>query len=251
MIKKFTEEDYIKAKEKDLLELECEVCKKIFKKTKINIRNAMNPKRKESCKHCSQICSNISKIKLINVNCITCNKEILRHPSQLKLYPLSFCGKSCASKYSNTHKKTGSNRSKLELWLEAELSIIYPNIQILYNNVDTINAELDIYIPSLNVAFEINGIFHYEPIFGNDKLNKTQFNDQRKFKLCNENNIGLCVIDTSEFKYFKPEKAKKYLDIITNIINEQINYEKVSSIDQSPVAPAPPDCPPLKPLNES
>jgi hypothetical protein len=34
-----------------------------------------------------------------------------------------------------------------------------------------------------------------------------------------ENNINLCVIDSSALSYFKPSKAKKYLDIITNTIN--------------------------------
>ena len=225
MIKKFTESEYKNAKDKDLLKLECEVCHKFFNKPKVTIRNAMNPMRGESCKHCSKECTNISKIKLIKLNCLICSNDIYRHPSQLKLYPLSFCSKSCASKYSNTHKKTGSNRSKLEFWLEIELTKIYPNLKILYNNVDTIKAELDIYIPSLSLAFEINGIFHYEPIFGEIKYNKTKFNDKRKFKLCYDNNISLCIIDSSELKYFKPEKAKKYLEIISSIINQHPNYE--------------------------
>jgi len=80
---------------------------------------------------------------------------------------------------------------------------------------------LDIYIPSLNVAIELNGIFHYEPIYGVDKLGKIQDNDISKSKACIDNQIDLCTIDTSGQKYFKPKTSQKYLDIITNIIKER------------------------------
>jgi hypothetical protein len=74
---------------------------------------------------------------------------------------------------------------------------------------------------SLNIAFELNGIFHYEPIYGNDKLNKIQNNDMRKFQACLEHNIELCIIDTSQQKYFKESTSQKYLNIIVNILNEK------------------------------
>lgn len=222
MKKLFNETEYKTAKEKDLLPLECEICNNTFYKSKVTIRNAMNPKRGESAKHCSRKCINIGKTKKVEVECLICGESIERHPSQLIIYPKSFCSKSCASKYSNSHKTTGNNRSKLEFWLEIKLAIIYPNLIIEYNNRSAINAELDIYIPSLKLAFEINGLFHYEPIFGVDKLEKTQNNDKRKIQACIENNINFCIIDSSELKYFKEDRAKKYLDIITNLIDKNL-----------------------------
>ena len=66
----------------------------------------------------------------------------------------------------------------------------------------------------------MNGIFHYEPIYGKEKLEKIQINDQRKFLLCQQNNISLCVIDASKEKYFKEERSKKYLDIILEILQK-------------------------------
>lgn len=217
----FTNEEYIKSKELDKLPLECLQCGTTFYKTKATIRNGLNPKRKETCNHCSKKCIGNAKIKKIKVKCLTCDKEIERHPSQLLLYPKSFCNKSCASVYSNSHKTTGNNRSKLEIWLEEQLTQLYPMLNILYNDRSAINAELDIYIPSLKLAFEINGIFHYEPIFGIDKLNKTQNNDKRKIQACIENGIGFCIIDSTDLKYFKIDRAQKYLDIIRNIITSQ------------------------------
>jgi hypothetical protein len=87
---------------------------------------------------------------------------------------------------------------------------LYPNLEIKYNSKEEIHSELDIYIPKYKLAFELNGIFHYEPIFGGQKLEQTQNNDKNKFQLCQENKISLCVIDTSSLKYFKEQNAEKY-----------------------------------------
>ena len=84
-------------------------------------------------------------------------------------------------------------------------------------------SELDIYFPTLNFAVELNGIFHYEPIYGIDKLNQVIENDKSKTKMCHDNKIDLCIIDVSQQKYVKPSNSKKYLDIITNIIKERMS----------------------------
>ena len=93
-----------------------------------------------------------------------------------------------------------------------------------------IDAELDIYIPSLNLAFELNGIFHYEPIFGEKKLNSTKNNDKRKFQACLEKNIELCIIDTSTQKYFKENTSNIYLDIILKITDNKLLDVQSSNI---------------------
>ena len=111
--------------------------------------------------------------------------------------------------------------AKLESFKKTAVEKGYKNIEIHFNRKDAINSELDIYIPSLKLAFELNGIFHYEPIYGKDKLDQIQNNDNRKFQACMEKEIELCIIDSSSFKHFKEEKAKKYLDIIVEILKEK------------------------------
>jgi hypothetical protein len=131
----------------------------------------------------------------------------------------TFCSQSCAGVYNQTHKTHGTRRSKLEKWLEEQLKLLYPDLEIHCNQKDAIDSELDFYIPSLKLAFELNGIFHYEPIHGNEQLSKIQNNDNRKFQACLEKQIELCIIDSSKQNYFKESNCKPYLDIIVQIIN--------------------------------
>jgi hypothetical protein len=187
-----------------------------FKVTKY--RKKIKPEYKNFCgNNCKQKFYNFKNAQ--EVICKNCNKKFLKPHSQIKKTRNNFCSNSCSATYNNTHKTTGNRRSKLEFWLEAELSKLYPELNILYCDKNIINSELDIYIPSLKLAFELNGIFHYEPIFGEEKLKQIKNNDKRKFQACLEKNIELCIIDTSNLSYFKIESAKKYLNIIIDIIN--------------------------------
>ena len=105
--------------------------------------------------------------------------------------------------------------------MEQILPFKYPNLEFHFNRKDAINSELDIYIPTISLAFELNGVFHYEPIYGADKLKQIQNNDNRKFQACLERNIELCIIDVSAMEYFKIDKCQKYLNIITDIIEKK------------------------------
>ena len=92
-----------------------------------------------------------------------------------------------------------------------------------FNRKDAINSELDIYIPELKLAFELNGIFHYESIYGSEKLNQIQNNDNRKFQACLEQGIELCIIDTSWIKHNTLPKMTKVLSIVEKVIDNSIN----------------------------
>jgi hypothetical protein len=116
----------------------------------------------------------------------------------------------------------GIRRSKLEQWLEQALTAHYPNLQFVFNGKETINSELDIYIPELKLAVELNGIFHYEPIYGPEKLASIQNNDNRKFQACLERGIELAIIDSSVMKRFSVKNAQQFLDIIRKIIANKL-----------------------------
>lgn len=216
----FTQQEFENAKSKDLLAIECCFCSNKFYKTKHYIQGCLNPNAKRTGKYCSVKCNNDSRKTIKNVKCNNCGVLFLKLPNQIKRSLNSFCSRSCSTVYNNKNKTYGIRRSKLESWLEERLTNMYPEIIFEFNKKNIINSELDIYIPSLNVAFEINGIFHYEPIFGVDKLNSIKENDKLKIKLCHNAKIDLYTIDVSSQKYFKPKTSQKYLDIVINIIEE-------------------------------
>jgi hypothetical protein len=184
-----------------------------------------NTHKTGSC--CSRSCARKLETPRISCICETCFKPFTRVPCEHKKTKHHFCCRTCAAIYNNSHKTTGTRVSKLEYWIQSELAIKYPSIEFHYNKTNAINAELDIYIPSLKLAFELNGIFHYEPIYGKDKLNRIETNDKRKFHACIDAGISLCIIDTSNQKPFSVKTSEKYLTIIESIINEKLNSMSV------------------------
>lgn len=226
-------EDIKKMRGSGVIEFKCDVCNSTFFRTKRQSRETLsellgnNYKNKRKSHVCGQKCFSVilkTPVSECVNKCGNCGKEVLRVPRRVKLNKsgLVFCDSSCAATHSNAHKTKGYRVSKLEVWLAAKLVNLYPYLEFHFNRKDAIESELDIYIPSLKLAFELNGIFHYEPIYGDGQLQKIKNNDGRKFSACAERGISLCVIDTSKQKYFKDSTSIQYLDIIVKIINEKI-----------------------------
>lgn len=223
MKEKFTESEYKNAKSTDYLPLECEQCSKVFFviKKQITFERKHN---KGSYKFCSFRCKHEFNGNSHLIKCEQCGKEFIKNNRDFNKTKHHFCSQSCAAIYSNKNRKCGFTRSKLELYLEKVLQEKYPNLKFNFNERTIINSELDIYIPQLKLAFELNGIVHYEPIYGIDKLNNIQQRDNNKFQECQKNNISLCIIDTSSQKYFKEQTSQKFLNIITEIIDENLQH---------------------------
>jgi hypothetical protein len=210
---------------KEQLLCECYHCGASFQADKTTIKRVLgiiaNPSG-STLKFCSQACRGHNRNIRIEAPCTNCGTIVSRPPKDFKRVKNIFCKQSCAATYNNLHKITGTRRSKLEIWLEEKLSILYPDLEILYCDKTTINSELDIYIPSIRLAFELNGIYHYEPIHGQNKLDQVQNNDKRKFIACLDHNIELAILDVSKLKYFKEHNCQVYLDIIIKLINNKL-----------------------------
>ena len=218
----YSQEEFNTKKSTEKLPCECYQCNSTFLVEKRYITSYLNNNPKNAIKYCSRACLGKSTNKSKVVTCAECGKEFSKTNNQLLKTKNNFCSHSCHSTYVNKNKITGTRRSKLEVWLEEELTQLYPDLSIDFNKTSAIGSELDIYIPSLNLAIELNGIFHYEPIYGTNKLDQIQNNDKSKSLACHEAKIDLCIIDTSGQKYVKPATSQKYLDIIINIINERL-----------------------------
>jgi hypothetical protein len=204
---------------KAMVNVSCDACNKKFQKTKFRCQPSLGYENRKI--FCNLACRNKGQEKPKHeIICLQCNKQFTsscNYDSYRK-----FCSNSCSATYRNTHKKHGTRRSKLEIWLEQSLTSIYPNLEVHFNRKDAINSELDIYIPPLKLAFELNGIYHYEPIHGDKNLDRIKNNDNRKFQACLENNIELCIIDTSHQLYFKEQTSKIFLNIIRDIIEKKM-----------------------------
>lgn len=197
-----------------MIEFKCINCNTDFLQSS---RDASSYITKNKNHYCSKICSKIykHKTKTVSLPCGTCNQITVKNLNEFKKSKCGkiFCSKSCSASYHNTHKTTSIRRSKLEVWLESQLLLDFTDINILFNN-NTIGSELDIYLPDLKLAFEINGIFHYKPIFGTNKFLAIQKNDRKKLDICHLQSIELHVLDVSNMIAFSPKKSKEIFDFI-------------------------------------
>lgn len=200
--------------------MKCCRCNKQFETKKKYIHETIQNKR-QIC--CSVNCGSQLRDTRIEIPCNNCGKIIKKQIRMTKKFKFSYCSQSCAAIYHNKHKTGGGLRSRMEKYIEQRLKNDYPYLNILLNDRLTVGIELDFFIPSMKLAFEINGIFHYEPIFSTESFEKIQNRDKQKMIRCYEQNIELCVIDISKFGYYKESKAEPYYNIIKNIIDLNIN----------------------------
>jgi hypothetical protein len=222
--------DISNLKNSNLIKCCCKNCNIFFYRKVRDIKSTLRRTGELSLNSfCSKQCSGKSRNKKVTGKCTQCGKEILKFRDQVyskyKKTNNIFCNSSCSATYNNQHKTYGVRVSKIEKWLQSQLLIIYPHIQFLFNDRTTIKSELDIYVPEKQIAFEINGIFHYKPIYGSFLLERTQQNDLRKQTKCKEKGIKLIIIDISKDKKFTESEGKKHLTKIIKEINARDRVE--------------------------
>lgn len=225
MIKLFSEDEYNLVRSSFPLPLRCLYCESIFYKEKRFIKSILKTRSESSYNFCSQKCfnihRNIERLETVII-CLNCDKSFIRKNSEIKKSVNNFCSHSCAAIHYNKNKTNGCNRSKLEIWVEEKLNLYFPNMEFHFNRRDAIGIELDIYIPMLDIGIELNGIFHYKPIYGDIKFNKTKNTDKKKIKICLEKGISLLILDVSDQQKFTELTSINYLNKIIYFINSKI-----------------------------
>ena len=162
------------------------------------------------------------------VNCLKCNKEFSKLNAECIKFPNHFCSRSCSASYNNTHKSYGTRRSKLEQYLEEQIRLNYADLELVCNQKSVIESELDFYFPELRFAIELNGITHYEPIYGEDKFDKIKNNDKRKIIACYEKDIELAIVDSSACSYLNESAKNKYKNLVFELL-EKVKNRKPSN----------------------
>ncbi len=139
----------------------------------------------------------------------------------------------CKQKENQRRKKSGlpligeGYRSEMELFLY--VSSLFRDEEIIRHNRSLLDGlEMDIYIPSLKLAFEYNGIQHYEynPHFHRNynDFEIQQFRDRRTQELCKLNNIKLII-----FRY--DEKLSLQL-VLQKLKSNDIEFKTQTDIKQ-------------------
>lgn len=184
----------------------CLFCNKILEKQK---------------KYCSKQCCTkyYNLIHKTEIICANCQKKSLKYVAKiLRKSDLKFCNRSCQASYANrTWNKSsrfGINKSRAEKILVNIIKNDFPFLDIIENDRTTLpnSLEFDIYIPSKRIAIELNGPFHFIPIFGTEELQKTQNKDLFKLQFCQNNKILFFVINITGIKNQK-ETLQKFYDL--------------------------------------
>ena len=81
----------------------------------------------------------------------------------------------------------------LKEWFKG-LDIKQHDRETILNDETGFYLELDFYIPDIDLAIELNGVTHYKPIYGKEKFERQQKNDEIKRSKCKEQGITLVEI---------------------------------------------------------
>lgn len=174
-----------------------------------------NPKKKQMV--INKMLKKITKPKVKFV-CPVCGKTLMVTENQF--VKRKYCGGTCRNKINN--QKILGTRSKAEIHLEIELKKEFPKTDILFNDRKKLNGkELDVYIPSINLAIEWNGIYHYKKIRDDETLKKTIDKDNQKVLECKKLGIELYVVkDLTSSKKFINEETKKIIKFVKQKLRE-------------------------------
>ena len=189
--------------------LQCLHCNKDVLKFKSEIRK--NPD-KVFCNNSCASFYNKKPIILTQGACKLCSTLIFRWPSEMKS-EFIFCTQHCQSKYFSQFTKK-KERSHLENFISRMIKETFPFLTFKISDREQCSGlELDFYFPDLNLAIEINGPIHYDPIYGETYLQNIQERDNRKSKICENKNIELHTIKNYERFSEKIGRIKWMLEI--------------------------------------
>lgn len=211
-----------------IIELQCETCKQTFSRDS----RRLSRYRRGILKHvyCSHKCQAKTTKRQQTVQCNGCGVSFQKTAAQIRKSTNNFCSKSCAASHNNAHRLQGTRRSKIEAYLEKRLLNRY-SFPIDFNKKDAIGSELDIYIPHLRLAFEINGITHFEPIYGQKVLDRVQASDRTKRQRCEQEHIELHVLNISDAQYISEERARRCLDTICQLIDCPCLFKEAATLE--------------------
>lgn len=114
--------------------------------------------------------------------------------------------------------------SKLEVYMLNQL--LKDGYRVDFHKEQTLSntkLQIDLFLPTLNTAIEIDGLSHFEPVWGQDTLARNQGYDNKKTGLILGK--GLVLIRIKQLKDFSPSRAKVlYKELKTLLENIENNF---------------------------
>jgi len=180
-----------KGPQRPTVEIICEHCGQPFLKE----RRLMN---RVAHHFCSSRCDGLYHRNREQKECTECHTTFERFPSQSQKTALSFCSHKCSATYYNRLRRR-SRRSKIEGEFFDRLQSAFPELHMVPNDKSLLQGlEADIAIPDLNTVIEWNGVVHYHPIYGDEKLKAIQTRDAEKMQKASDLGIRLIVISDAD-----------------------------------------------------
>lgn len=178
----------------------------------------------------------------IRKNCVFCGKEFTMGNAQFK-FRRKYCSAICIKKKWDKDNKIEKYR-KAEIWRRnkgmlpsgkssaeeqvlkkikekfGDIDITVRDRSVLVNSLTGRPLELDIFISSLKIAFEIDGPIHRISCYGKDRLKQQILRDKQKDILCKEKGITLIRIPFGKDINIFGEFAVINKDYFDNIIKD-------------------------------
>src|SRR5690606_22936392 len=95
-----------------------------------------------------------------------------------------------------------------DIWVGVDNHSRYKHPDLRYSKSNR-KMELDIWLPSLLLAFEYQGPGHYRPIYGEKSLKETQRRDREKRRACKK--VGIKLIEVKYTMELTEENVRKLL----------------------------------------
>ena len=221
--------------------VECVICGKEFDKSPAD--------QERYPVHCCSIeCRSANNDKRQDIECANCKKKMRLPPSKISGRSNVFCSKECADSFQTTkkwitcswcgkpfqqhlciisrckHNSPCCSRdcaAKLvykESFIEKEFEDLIKPLGLKYErNCRTIVSpmELDFWLPGIKYAVEINGICHYEPIYGEYVLEAQKARDRLKRRKCKQQGIKLRVVKPGNCS--KGQHIKRFKRVVNEI----------------------------------
>lgn len=114
--------------------LNCDFCKAAFYRSMSYYNFSI--KKGYKTNFCSKKCQGKHQtlINSIEIECPTCQNKCRKTGRDYKKSNIWFCSNRCHTIYKNNNKTYGTRRSWLERYLEKQLTILFPNLKMEFNN---------------------------------------------------------------------------------------------------------------------